>query len=563
MIANEIAFGKNFGENILYNVQGKAAEPNPHKTEWYVAKNIFTDDLEAAGKIMEATASASKATKPVYHFSIDWDRSEERFLNKDKCIEAADKIMEDIGLKDHQALYFWHVDADHPHMHVVANRVDENTGKAWDMWKSKENLERATQQVAKEMDFMQVPGKFNEMEFEVDKNKGASQSRQEKATSADLSPWNKENVADVKQEVGQVFYQANSWQDLNDSLEKSGYELQQKGQGFIVTDGTNYTQLSKMGKHVRMPDLEQKFGEKYAEFLANDVLEPLREDSPSWAFDNVDERLETQVQDSIKEWDNKNRMSGTNPSADVRTSEMVSVMQGLDKFESKWQQFDAVSDIKKIEARVYKQRRSVSRARELLTLHKKKSWELILTIDKALPEDKSIKSLAKVSKKIDKLYKRKSRPKTPIANEILKQLKKRRKKLIDLRKKRVKALKTRKETAKKKAAQLEKKVMYRLQKTHEAQIRLSNRKSDLNRNMAKLASKKLAHMRNTKTHEQVKNRYRGLLASMPKEALLSANVSRQEKAKLLTQWHEVQERNKIKQKEKDRGLEASPYDIER
>ena len=43
---------------------------------------------------------------------------------------AADGSLEALGLEGHEALIVAHEDTRHPHVHVIANRVDPETGKA-------------------------------------------------------------------------------------------------------------------------------------------------------------------------------------------------------------------------------------------------------------------------------------------------------------------------------------------------------------------------------------------------------------------------------------------------
>ena len=542
MIANEIAFGKSFGENILYNVQGKAAEPNPHKTEWYVAKNMFTDDLDAAGKVMQATASASKATKPVYHFSIDWDRSEERFLSKEKCIEAADKIMEDIGLKDHQALYFWHVDADHPHMHVVANRVNDQ-GKAWDMWKSKEKLERATHGVAKEMDFMQVPGKFNEMDFEPDKERDASQSRQERATEPDLKPWAKEKIADVKNEIGNAFYHAESWQDLSSTLDEAGYKLQSKGQGLIVTDGQNYTQLSKMGKHVRLNGLEEKFGEKFAEFIAENPLEPKDEKSPVESFDNLGEKIEKRIQQEVEEWgklESRKMDRADEPSTDTRVAELMTVINGIETFDNNWTAQKSARKVLASENKVTRLEKYLGRAKELLTYHEQKSNELLLSLGNEEQHSDHAKDRLFYAKRGIQKSEQKKHQKNKLLNAL-------------------KRFKKKKTKEKKKNRKAEWRVYYRLQKIREAQSRIEAQKFEIYQAKAEAKANKKAHEQNKHTRELLATRKQKTLKSLPKQSIIHAKIPTADKKRLLANWY-AQNKNNEKEKVHERDIERDPFD---
>ena len=55
---------------------------------------------------------------------------------------VVDGSLEALGLEGHEALIVAHDDARHPHVHVVANRVDPETGKAAKLGNSKLRLSR-------------------------------------------------------------------------------------------------------------------------------------------------------------------------------------------------------------------------------------------------------------------------------------------------------------------------------------------------------------------------------------------------------------------------------------
>ena len=545
MIANEIAFGESFQANIHYNQFGNKAEPNPHKCAWHVARNLFTDDLEVAGKLMEATASASRASKPSYHFSIDWDRSEERFLSQEKCIEAADKVLEGIGLSEHQALYFWHVDANHPHMHVVVNRVNEHTGKAWDMWKSKERLERATHEVAKEMEFLQVPGKHNELEYLPDKDREATRSRAERATEPELKPWAAEKVPDIKAEIGNAFYHAESWQDLSATLGEAGYEIRAKGQGYIITDGHNYTQLSKMGKHIRMDALEEKFGEKFIEFENEQALKPKREVSPVESFENLPEAIEEELKQQVEAWDDLPEAEGT--SLDTRVTELMAVMSSLEQFEKGFQSHRSARAVLAAEGKAERLKGYLARAENLLSYHEQKSMELLFAVDeRSLDKEENIPN--KLRSAIQHVQA--ERQKNPKLKRLMSALKKKKQRQAEARAK------------EKQANKLEWNLYYRLQKIREAQGRITTRKLELAEQEAKFAALRKAHLQNTSTQEHLSERQKELIRSLPKGAITGAAVPWETKRKMFAIWfaehgHTAQF---LKEKSRGRDTERDPFD---
>lgn len=157
MIGNLIGMGRAFQGVVAYNLRGHKGQ-NLDKCAWHQLRNLPGEDPELAATMMEATARQSRRVEtPVLHFSIDWHPDEKPTDSQAKRAAAA--VLERLGLTDHQAAIFRHQDAAHPHIHLVVNRVHPETGKAWAHWKSKEKLELAIRETAKELGFLRIPGR--------------------------------------------------------------------------------------------------------------------------------------------------------------------------------------------------------------------------------------------------------------------------------------------------------------------------------------------------------------------------------------------------------------------
>ena len=81
-----------------------------------------------------------KLAKPVLHYSLSWAQDETP--DKREMSRAVDRSLEALGLEGHEALIVAHEDTRHPHVHVIANRVDPETGKAATLGNSKLPLSR-------------------------------------------------------------------------------------------------------------------------------------------------------------------------------------------------------------------------------------------------------------------------------------------------------------------------------------------------------------------------------------------------------------------------------------
>lgn len=551
MIGNYIAAGKNFNENILYNVRGKADDPNPHKCAWHEARNLISDDLEAAGKVMQATAAKSRATKPVFHFSLDWHADEAKDLTKENVIEAADRVVSKLGMEGHQALYFWHVDADHPHIHIVVNRVHDDKPRAWDLWKSKEKLERGVHEVAREMGFMEVAGRHNDMEFEADREKGAPTSKEERVIDDELVPWVKEDVAIIKHAIEPEFYDAHSWHDLLTRLDSHDLKLQAKGQGLIITDGEKFMKLSQVGKGIRQKGnggLERKFEESWKDYA-------------EWADLSVEESLDQKQEARIKKAnDNLDRDI---PSIDVRLERLMDVVEEVQKYDERGSVSNAKTRLNKARSSMLRQEWLLGRAKELVDFHDEKFNELLIKIyDDPEEAKKEIHKLDREGHLKDTV--KASRKKEPRWRKILEFIK--RKKQKQIAKKRGVKFDKYKSKKRQQAEQHENSIFYRLQKIREAQNRIANREQELAtaKGQISLAEEKLS--RKKETEKILFDQRKESIKEVSHKLIMASNIGWPMKRTLVTlreeyeKEHGIDEPKKSKRRERERDVELDPFD---
>lgn len=133
--------GKSFKGAGLYYLHDKKAS-TAERVAFTHTENLPTDDAELALKVMAYTAlsqdhlkaqSGVKATgrklvNSVYCYSLSWAPDEQP--TREDMIAAAKETLNVLGLTEHEALLVAHNDEPHPHIHVIANRVDPTTGLA-------------------------------------------------------------------------------------------------------------------------------------------------------------------------------------------------------------------------------------------------------------------------------------------------------------------------------------------------------------------------------------------------------------------------------------------------
>ena len=159
MVVKMSSPGRSFGGVADYclhdpRMPGEAHHPeSAERVEWTATRNLATSEGERAGRIMAATAEASpelkrlagvaatgrKLEKPVCHYSLSWAKDEKP--NRQEMRWAAQESLKALGMERHQALVVSHRDGQ-PHVHVIANRVDPESGKAAGLNRSKLKLSK-------------------------------------------------------------------------------------------------------------------------------------------------------------------------------------------------------------------------------------------------------------------------------------------------------------------------------------------------------------------------------------------------------------------------------------
>ena len=148
MVAKVHALGRSFAGVAAYCLHdtpdrdSRASRPETaERVEWADTRNLASRPERAAAQ-MAATANAApelkrlaggsaagrKLEKPVLHYTLSWGKDERP--DRAEMNRAAEETLKALGLERHQALIVAHRDKDHPHLHMIANRVNPETGKA-------------------------------------------------------------------------------------------------------------------------------------------------------------------------------------------------------------------------------------------------------------------------------------------------------------------------------------------------------------------------------------------------------------------------------------------------
>ncbi len=102
---------------------------NPKKARLIDSKDVRLDDNTTIARSMQGQADdkpGHKLKNPVYHISLDFAHEDAPKLTDDLMVEIAREYMLRMGIVNTQYIVSRHSDREHQHLHIVANRVDND-----------------------------------------------------------------------------------------------------------------------------------------------------------------------------------------------------------------------------------------------------------------------------------------------------------------------------------------------------------------------------------------------------------------------------------------------------
>ena len=156
---------RSFGALARYLVDGRSGN-DPERVAWSTSRNLPTDDPELAGKIMRATAAQNvRVDKPVYHLALSFDPNDA--VDRATMERVADRVIAALKLKEHQILIVSHGDRDHPHMHLLINRVHPETGLVWNRWQDRTIIQQVLREEEQALGLRVVPSRLSARQTEL------------------------------------------------------------------------------------------------------------------------------------------------------------------------------------------------------------------------------------------------------------------------------------------------------------------------------------------------------------------------------------------------------------
>lgn len=116
---SKIVQGADFRGVVNYVLQKPDAEP-------LGSIGVRNDSINHIVESFRTQASLNPITKPVTHISLDFSAYDKERLTNKMMLQIADEYLNLMGYVNTQVLIVRHHDREHPHLHLVINRVDND-----------------------------------------------------------------------------------------------------------------------------------------------------------------------------------------------------------------------------------------------------------------------------------------------------------------------------------------------------------------------------------------------------------------------------------------------------
>ncbi|WP_430814037.1 relaxase/mobilization nuclease domain-containing protein [Carboxylicivirga sp. RSCT41] len=204
MIA-KIVKGKFFRGIVSYVLDEKKG------TELLCSDGLRLKDTESIIQSFQSQVELNKRiTKPVYHISLDFSANDKAKLTNDLMIDIGRTYMEKMNIDETQYLMARHYDKEHPHIHLIINRVDFN-GKTISDKNDRIRSERICKDLTRQHHLYFAKGKEH---VKTHRLKGADKAKYE-----------------IYESLKQAIPQCKNWKDLENQLGQKEITITYKYKG--------------------------------------------------------------------------------------------------------------------------------------------------------------------------------------------------------------------------------------------------------------------------------------------------------------------------------------------
>jgi len=229
-----------------------------NKAELLAADGLRLKDKDSIIRSFITQSSLNPIAKPVAHISLDFSVQDKGGLTNRKMVEIAQEYMAKMGYGNTQFLIARHHDTDHPHLHLILNRVDTDGKRISD-----QNERIRSTQVCKELT----------VKHGLYFAKGKENVKRHRLREPDKAKY------EIYDAVKVALPKANNWQELAAILAKEGIAIEFKRKG--KTSQIEGVKFTKNGYTFSGSKVDRQFSYSKIDFvLRQNSREEQRQEQP-------------------------------------------------------------------------------------------------------------------------------------------------------------------------------------------------------------------------------------------------------------------------------------------
>lgn len=211
-----ITTGGNFSGAVNYVLDPKKA------SELIASKGVRLKNTNSIVKSFVIQSELNtRVTKPVGHISLSFSAQDKYKLGNDFMRKVADEYLNKIGIANTQSIVVRHYDTEHPHFHIIFNRIDNN-GKTISNKNDRYRSEKICKELTRKHNLYFAKGKENVKVYRL---------KEPDKTKYEIYNFLKEIVPTCK-----------NWNELESVLKKEGITINYKFKGKTnVVQGISFT----------------------------------------------------------------------------------------------------------------------------------------------------------------------------------------------------------------------------------------------------------------------------------------------------------------------------------
>ena len=211
--------------------------------------NCQTDNWKVAiTEVLNTQAQNTRATSDkTYHLIVSFRAGEQIDDATLKAIEA--RICDGLGYGEHQRVSAVHHDTDNLHFHIAINKIHPTRYTIHDPYNDHKTLGQICEKLEREYG------------LEVDNHQAQKTGSENRAADMERHAGVQSLLGWIKRECADQIKGAQSWAELHAVMRSNGLELQERGNGLVITDGAGLgVKASSVARELSKIKLEQRLG---------------------------------------------------------------------------------------------------------------------------------------------------------------------------------------------------------------------------------------------------------------------------------------------------------------